>query len=397
MSGKPEPVRIYVVAGEPSGDALGGRLMASLSDQLNQNVHFAGIGGPDMTRQGLSSLFPMSDLSVMGIAEVLPQIPKLLKRITETVKDIEQKQPHVVVTIDAPDFCFRVAKRLKGKGIPVVHMVAPTVWAWRPKRAAKVARFLDHMMCLFPFEPPYFEKEGLAATFVGHSVIESDAVNANGALYRKEMKIDPDIPLLAVLPGSRVGEVTRHLPIFRKTVDQLLTLIPDLQVLTVTTGNVAGIVKTELEQWAVPTHIVETSAQKYNAMAAADVALAASGTIALELGVVGTPAVIGYQMNALTVFLGKRLVTAKYASLINILLDKEVMPEHLIDQCTPDNLASSLKPLLLDETARAEQAGQLNKAIQMLGVGGQMTPSQKAAATVLGTLDLSPKTPATRD
>ena len=175
---------IYIIAGEPSGDFLGAHLMSALIVETDRQVQFRGVGGPEMSSQGLTSLFPMSDLSVMGIIEVVPKIPKLLGHVLEVTKDIIDKKPDVVITIDAPDFCFRVTKRLKGKGIPLVHYVAPTVWAWRQGRAAKISKFLDHLLCLFPFEPPYFESEGLSATFIGHSIIETAAIRARTSRQR---------------------------------------------------------------------------------------------------------------------------------------------------------------------------------------------------------------------
>lgn len=389
MPSENSPPCIYLVAGELSGDLLGGRLMQALSDETKGHIRFAGVGGAEMSAQGLNSLFPMSDLSVMGIAEVLPQIPKLLGRIKEVVADIEKSRPDIVITIDAPDFSFRVAKRLKGKGIPLVHYVAPTVWAWRPGRAVKISKFLDHILCLFPFEPPYFEREGLAASFVGHSVIESAAKTADGTMFRKQHGLDTDTPVLAVLPGSRIGEVTRHLPIFKETILRLGQSIKNLHIITVTTGPVAQIVKDEMSAWPVPSIVVDDPLQKYNAMAAADVALAASGTVALELGVVGTPTVIAYQVNRLTAWIGRRLIKAKYASLINILLDDEIMPERLIENCRADLLAPEIARLLRQPEARGKQISAFKVALGMLSVGSDISPSRKAAQIVLGVINRS--------
>ncbi len=381
---------VYLIAGELSGDLLGGRLMQALSEKTDAELRFAGVGGDNMTAQGLHSLFPMSELSVMGIAEVLPKIPKLLGRINQVVDDVERCRPDIVISIDAPDFSFRVGKRLKGMGIPLVHYVAPTVWAWRPGRAAKIAKFLDHLLCLFPFEPPYFERVGLSASFVGHSVIESTATQADGPDFRKQHGISPETPVLAVLPGSRFGEVTRHLPVFKETVQKLQGQFADLQLLCVTTGPVARIVRDELASWPVPCHVTEDPAQKYNAMAAADVALAASGTVALELGVVGTPTVIAYQVNWLTAWIGRRLVKARYASLINILLDREIMPERLIENCRPDLLAPEIARLLSNPDAREAQKSAFKQALAKLSGGPEESPSQKAAQIIL---DLIARTP----
>lgn len=383
MPKKTETLRVYIIAGEPSGDLLGGRLMAALSEITDRKAQYIGVGGPEMASQGLSSLFPMTDLSVMGIAEVLPKIPKLLGRISEVVKDVINQKPDVVITIDAPDFSFRVAKRLKGKNVPLVHYVAPTVWAWRPGRAAKISKFLDHLLCVLPFEPLYFKKEGLTATFIGHSVIETAATRADGNKFRKAQNITPGTPVLAVLPGSRTGEITRHLPIFKETVLKLQSKIPNLEIISVTTGHVAQAIRSELAGWPIKSVVIDTSLDKYDAMAAANVALAASGTVTLELAVVGTPSVVAYKVNALTAFIGKYLVTAKYAGLINILLDQEIMPECLIENCKADILAPEILNLLQNIKAQENQKDSFKTALKMLTPTGGQSPSQKAAKTIL--------------
>ena len=218
---------IYLIAGEASGDALGASLMAALKIRLGGAIRFAGVGGPLMADEGLDSLFPMDDLAVMGLAEVVPRLPRLLTRMAETRADVLAKNPAVLVTIDAPDFCFRVAKKVKAlrPGLPIVHYGAPTVWAWRPKRAKAVARFLDHMLCLYPFEPPYFTREGLAASFIGHPIALSMGVQPGAddraADFRARHDVAADAQVLAVLPGSRGGELDRLLPVFGETLTHL--------------------------------------------------------------------------------------------------------------------------------------------------------------------------------
>ena len=375
---------IYIIAGEPSGDFLGGRLMAALIIEKNNQIKFKGVGGPEMTSRGLTSLFPMIELSVMGIVEILPKIPKLLRRVTEVVKDISDTKPDIVITIDAPDFCFRVAKHLKGKRIPLVHYVAPTVWAWRQGRAAKISKFLDHILCLFPFEPPYFHSEGLSATFIGHSVIETNATSANGNNFRIAHGISPGTPILAVLPGSRKGEIRRHLPIFKETITQLKSTIPELELISITADHVSELVKIELNSWSIKSTVIEANSEKkYDAMAAANVALAASGTVTLELAVVGTPSIVTYQVNALTAFIGKRLVKAKYAGLINILLDQEIMPEQLLDNCDAKILVPEVINLMQNSKAQAKQKSAFKTAIKMLTPMDGQSPSRKAAQTII--------------
>ncbi|MCH7943952.1 MAG: lipid-A-disaccharide synthase, partial [Proteobacteria bacterium] len=214
-----------MIAGEPSGDVLGGRLMAALKTARKSSgdapLTFAGVGGERMIAQGLESLFDMRDLSVMGYLEVVPKIPGLLARIRETVDAVRSLRPDAVITIDSPDFNFRVARKLKGLGIPIIHYVAPQVWAHRPGRAAKVADFLDHILALLPFEPPLFEAHGLPCTYVGHAIVEEGADGGDGPAFRRRHGIAADAPLIAALPGSRPGEVSRHLPIFGAALGKL--------------------------------------------------------------------------------------------------------------------------------------------------------------------------------
>jgi lipid-A-disaccharide synthase len=358
--------------------------MSALIVEKEKKIQFTGVGGPEMISQGLTSLFPMSDLSVMGIIEVVPKIPKLLRHVSEVTKDIIDKKPDILITIDAPDFCFRVAKRLKGKGITLVHYVAPTVWAWRQGRAAKISKFLDHILCLFPFEPPYFENEGLSATFIGHSIIETAATSSSGKKFRKAYGIEQGTPVLAVLLGSRIGEITRHLPIFKETIIKLKSTIPNLELISITPTFVAETVSMELKSWPIKSTIIEANnSEKYDAMAAANVALAASGTVTLELAIVGTPTIVTYKVNSLTAFIGKRLVTAKYASLINILLDQEITPEQLVENCKAEILVPVILNLLQSSEAQEKQLSSFKTAIKMLSPLNGQSPSQKAAQTII--------------
>ena len=338
---------VFLVAGEHSGDALGASVMGALSANLKGRVKFAGVGGPDMQRAGLDTLFPMDDLAVMGVFEVLPRLPLLLKRINETANAVERLKPDVLLTIDAPDFCFRVIKKPKARGVkvPVVHFVAPSVWAWRPGRAKKVAGFLDHLLCLLPFEPPYFEREGLKATFVGHPVVSSDIGNGDGPSFRARYNIAADAPVLAVLPGSRSGEVSRLLSIFVEAVTKLAPQFPGLHIVMPAVSHLEATVREATATWPAPVTVVDGT-DKADALAAADAAIAASGTVALELAMAGLPTVIGYRLNALTALLARRLLKTRFVNLINIILDREAVPELLQENCTPDNLAR--------ETARPE-------------------------------------------
>jgi len=375
------PLHVYLIAGEPSGDILGMRLMTAIrASSTSENISFSGVGGPLMEGEGLTSLFPMSDLTVMGLTEVLQRIPKIFGRIRQTAADIRAKKPDVIVTIDAPDFCFRVAKRLSGMNIPIVHYVAPSVWAWRPGRANKVAKLVDHVMCLLPFEPPYFERAGVDATFVGHSILESGARDGDGVAFRRTHGIPETTPVLVVLPGSRKGEVSRLLSIFGDTVKQAQATIEGLQVIIPTVGNVVDAVRTGTQEWSKAL-IVEGEAEKYDAFAAANAALAASGTVSLELAMARVPSIIGYRLSPLTAMVARRLIRVKYASIVNIILDREAMPEFIQEKCTADQVAPALINLLQPGQHRDQQSGDIDQALKALQSGD--TPPSKAAAKVV--------------
>ncbi|WP_158045659.1 lipid-A-disaccharide synthase [Skermanella pratensis] len=373
---------IFLIAGEPSGDLLGARLMAALKRRAGGPVRFAGIGGERMIAEGLDTLFPLHELSLMGIAELVPKLPNLIRRLAQTAAEIRRRRPDVVVTIDAPDFCFRIAKRLKGQGIPFVHYVAPSVWAWRPGRARKVARVLDHLLALLPFEPPYFEREGLPCTFVGHPIVEGGAASGDGARFRTAHGIAPTDRLLTVLPGSRRSEIGRLLHDFRETIARLALRYPDLVVAVPTVPHVRDSVASEISCWPVRTILVEGDQDKYDAFAASEAALAASGTVALELALARLPAVIAYRMHPVTIGLYRRFIRVKYANLVNIMLDRMLVPELLQENCTPENLDAAITKLLDDPAARREQQDGVAEVARWLGLGGP-PPSERAADVVL--------------
>lgn len=379
---------LFLVAGEPSGDVLGGRVMAALRQRLaeqGREIVFSGVGGPHMVAQGLTPLFPMDDLAVMGLAEVVPRLPRLLGRLRQTVRAVQTQCPDAVMTIDAPDFSFRVARRLAGQGIPLIHMVAPTVWAWRPGRARRIAECLDHLLVLLPFEPPWFEREGLPCSFVGHPVVESGAGQGDAERCRMRYGLAADTPVLVVLPGSRLGEIRTLLPIFAATIARLAARRPGLTLLLPTVPRVRDEVAAAVAGWGVPAHVLDGDTAKYDALAAGTAALAASGTVALELALAGLPGVIAYRLNPLTVAVARRLITVRYVNLVNILLDQPLVPELLQENATPDRLEAALWPLLTDDTARAQQRAGLAQVGTLLGCGGA-APSRRAADAVLRVL-----------
>ena len=380
------PLTLFLVAGEASGDLLGARLMAALRREADRPLRFVGVGGDRMIAGGLETLFPLADLAVMGVLELLPRLPRLMVRLNQTVAAIRACRPAAVITIDAPGFSFRIGRRLRqgkdaARDVPLIHYVAPTVWAWRPERARKIAAFLDHLLVILPFEPPWFEREGLPCTFVGHAIIESGADRGDGAGFRARHALAEDVRLLAVLPGSRTTELRRLLPDFKKTMAILAERYSRLVAVVPTVPHLAAEVRAAVASWPVPVIVVEGDAEKYDAFAAAEVALAASGTVALELALARLPMVVAYRLNPLTVALYRRMIRTKYVNLINIMHDRSVVPELLQENCRPVLLAAEIVRLLDDSAAREAQRADLDAVDQWLGAGG-LAPSVRAAAAV---------------
>ena len=295
-------MRLFLIAGEPSGDRLGAALMSGLR-QLAPRVEFHGVGGPLMQAQGLTSLFPMEELSIFGIAEVLPKYFQLKRRIRETAAAALASQPAAVISIDSPDFCLRVAAIVKAAQphMRTIHYVAPSVWAWRPGRAAKMARVIDHVLALLPFEPPYMTAVGMSCDFVGHPVVtEALATPEETALMAGEG------PLILALPGSRRGEVTRLAPVIGQVLAQIKAVHPMSRVALPTLRGVAGLVRDLTADWPIAPQIIEDLPLKRAAFAAADVAIAASGTVSLELAANACPMVIAYDMHPVSLWLMRR-------------------------------------------------------------------------------------------
>jgi lipid-A-disaccharide synthase len=378
---------IYVMAGEASGDVLGAGLMRSLKAMTGGRVRFAGLGGDAMAAEGLESLFPISEMAVMGIVEILPKAPKLLRRVRETVEDAWQRRPVAVVSIDSKAFTMRVQKRLHklrdaagGQGPKLIHWVPPTVWAWRPGRAKAIARHLDHLLTLFPFEPPYFEEHGLDTTFVGHPAVGQPA--GNGAAFRGRFRLPKGAPVLGVMPGSRPGEVRSLLPVFREVVARLAGRYQALQVVIPTVPLVADAVREETRDWRAPVTVVQDPRYKYDAFAACTVALAASGTVTLELTLAGVPTVVAYRVNAVSAAIARRLIDPDAIVLTNKLLVRRVIPQFIQEDCTADRLTVAVERLFDDPRARAEQ-GAASEAVRGLLQADDEVPSERAARTVL--------------
>ena len=380
-----EPL-VYLIAGEPSGDVLGARLIEGLRELTDGKVRIVGIGGPLMEAQDLDSLFSIEALSIMGIVEVLPRILEVRKLIRRTVADIRQRQPDIVVAIDSKTFCYWVARKLKPAPCPIIQYVAPTVWAWKPWRAKKLAKLVDRVMMLFPFEKPYFDAVGLDAVFVGHPATALSIAADAGRAFRQRHEIAPDAKVVCLLPGSRRGEVTRLLPVFSGTVRRLNDSHPDLRYLLPTVPHLVETVRQAVSTWSAPvTVLVGSEEQKRAAFAASDVALAASGTVALELAAFGLPGVITYRVHPLTAMIVRRVIRVPYAALVNIIEGREVMPEFLQENCDPERLAEAVGRLLDDTALRDQQRAAMADVMVKLGKGGE-PPHLRAARAVLDLL-----------
>jgi lipid-A-disaccharide synthase len=373
--------KLFLIAGEPSGDVLGARLMAALRT-ASPEITFEGIGGARMAEAGLVSRFPMSELSVMGLAEILPRIRALQRRIAETVAAIQASRPDVVVTIDSPGFCLRVLRGIEGAGIRRLHYVAPQVWAWRQSRVRKFPGLWEELLCLLPFEPAFFAPHGLNPVFVGHPVLESGADKGDAARFRAEHGLAPeDIPVV-LMPGSRVTETTRLLPVFRETMRRLAVMLPQVRPVVCAAAGMAEAVSGHTEGWEVPPLVVSEVAARYDAFAAAGAALTKSGTSTLELAMAGVPMAVTYRVNPLSAAIGRRLIKVKHVAMINLLAGGGLVPELLQQDCTPDRLAATLAALLTDPGAAAAQRAGFAAALASLAAPAGR-PSDAAAARVL--------------
>jgi lipid-A-disaccharide synthase len=372
---------VYIVAGEASGDVLGARLLAALRAR-DPAMEAAGIGAERLAEQGMASLFPMRELALMGLIEVLPNIRRLARRLAETEADIARRRPDVVVTIDSPGFALRLAHRIRPLGIPVVHYVAPQIWAWRPGRVAEIKARVDRILCLLPFEPVIFAAAGIAADFVGHPVLESGADAGDAARFRAAHGLPPEARIVIVMPGSRRMEVRRLLPVFGATLRLLAARVPNLVAVLPVSPVVAAAVRAGSADWPVRPILVDGLAGKHDAFAAAAAGLIKSGTSSLEMAVAGIPHLVAYRVNPVTAAIIRRLVRVPFASLVNLLAERAVVPEYMQEAATPAALADGLAALLTDGAAAAAQRAGFAAVLAQLRPPEGL-PSAAAAAAVL--------------
>ncbi|MCF2904047.1 lipid-A-disaccharide synthase [Octadecabacter sp. CECT 8868] len=381
-------MKVFVIAGEPSGDKLGAALMDGLKE-LVSDVSFEGVGGALMQSHGLTSQFPMEELSLMGIAEILPKYRHLKRRIRETADAILATNPDVVITIDSPDFCLRVARLVKAASdIRTVHYVAPTVWAWRAGRAAKMARHIDHVLALFPFEPPYMLEAGMECDFVGHPVAAEARVSQKELdAFATKSGAALGANTIVVLPGSRRSEIERLSETFvaaiaATDISEKQVIIPTLPHLRETVAQVFEPTLNRCNGVLLDGEGLSPEAaarERLVAMAYADVALAASGTVSLELAAAGTPMVIAYDMNWMSRQIISRMLLTDTVTLVNLVSETRVVPEFIGADCQPGPIAQALSKTIADPSS---QLAALDLTMERLGRGGER-PGLRAARAVL--------------
>ncbi len=372
---------VHIIAGEQSGDALGARLMIALR-QARPDVEFSGIGGPLMEAQGLRSLFPMRELAVMGLLEVLPRVFRLRRLLHDAVADVLARRPDVLVTIDSPGFTIRMLKLLKNSHLRRVHYVAPQVWAWREHRVKEYPGLWDRLLCLLPFEPAFFAGHGIPAVFVGHPVLESGADTGDAMRFRARHGIAAEARIAILMPGSRRSEVSKLLPVFGETLARLAVRFPGLVPVVPVASAVAETVIAATAAWPVRPIVVTELGEKHDAFAAADVALTKSGTSTLELALAGVPMAVTYRVNPITAAIVRRLIKVKFVAIVNLLAGRKIVPELIQADSNPARLAEEVARLLDDPVAAAAQRMAFRDiAAQLTPNAG--SPSEAAAREVL--------------
>ncbi|SHO67124.1 lipid-A-disaccharide synthase [Pseudoxanthobacter soli DSM 19599] len=386
------PLRLFIVAGEESGDQLGAALIRALPGVIDGPVEFAGIGGERMARAGVASLFPLSDIAVMGMTEVLARLPTILRRIREAADAAIAAEPDAVIIIDSPDFTHRVAKRIRKArpDLPIVDYVSPSVWAWRPGRARKMAAYVDHLLAILPFEPDAHRRlGGPPCTYVGHPLLDHLAELRPAPGERARLGDGP--PVLLVLPGSRRSEVSRLMEDFGRTLPLIVARTGPLEVLLPAVPHLADRIEAETAGWPVKPVVVRGEAGKRAAFRRAHAALAASGTVSLELALAGVPMAIAYRLDAIYRQLKKLnrvLKLARVGSMVlpNIILGENVVPEFLDDDAAPEKLADAVVPLLSDSPERRRQVEAFATLDTVMRLEGGISPSRKAAEVVADVL-----------
>ncbi|WP_145927795.1 lipid-A-disaccharide synthase [Bradyrhizobium neotropicale] len=386
MQGRNPERKIFLIATEESGDRLGSALMKVLRQRLGDGVQFEGVGGRTMAREGLNSLFPIEELSIVGFAAVLQQLPKILRLIRETADAVTEAAPDALVIIDSPDFTHRVARRVRARNpaIPIVNYVSPSVWAWRPGRARVMLRYVDHVLGLLPFEPEEYRKlRGPPCSYVGHPLIEQlPSLRPN----TEEQKCrDGEPPVLLVLPGSRRSEIRHHLEVFGAALGRLQAEGRAFELMLPTMPHLEATVREGVANWQIKPQIVVGEAERRAAFRIAHAALAKSGTVTLELALSGIPMVTAYRVGAVEAFILRRAIQVSSVILANLVIGRDVIPEFLQENCTPEKLAQALEEVLTESPLRRQQVEAFAELDTIMSTGNK-SPSVLAADIVLATM-----------
>lgn len=386
MQGRDPKRKIFLIATEESGDRLGSALMKVLRQRLGDGVQFEGLGGSTMAREGLVSLFPIDELSIVGFAAVVQQLPKILRLIRQTADAVTEAAPDALVIIDSPDFTHRVARRARARNpaIPVVDYVSPSVWAWRPGRARAMLGYVDHVLGLLPFEPEEYRKlRGPPCSYVGHPLIEQlPSLRPNA---QEQLRRDAEPPVLLVLPGSRRSEIRHHLEMFGATLGRLQAEGRAFELMLPTMPHLEATIREGVASWPVKPQIVVGEIEKRAAFRIAHAALAKSGTVTLELALAGIPMVTAYRVSAIEAFILRRAVKVSSVILANLVIGREVIPEFLQEDCTPEKLAPALAQVLTDSPLRRQQVEAFAQLDSIMSTGNK-SPSVLAADIVLATM-----------
>ncbi len=380
------PLSIYIIAGEESGDALGAALARALTEQTGGAIKLAGVGGRAMAAQGIASPFPIDDLSIVGLTAIPQKLPKIFRHISEATQAVLAARPDALVIVDSPDFTHRVARRVRQivPAIPILDYVSPSVWAWRPGRARAMRAYIDRVLAILPFEPAaYVRLKGPPCTYVGHPLIERLSELRPSAQEAARRQGDP--PIVLALPGSRSTEIRRHIDIFGTALARIAARAGTIEVVLPTVPHLVSRVREAVAGWAVKPRIVVDPAEKWAAFRCARAALAASGTVTLELALSGVPTVAAYRLHPVEAIIARMIgIQSRLPSVIlaNLVLGENAVPELIQEECTPDRLTAALLPLLSDTPERARQVEAFGRLDRIMGIGSA-APSARAAAIVL--------------
>ncbi len=382
--------KFFIIAGESSGDLLGSKLIKEIKSRFEnpeKELEFIGVGGKLMKKEGFSSIFDMEELSVMGFTEVLPHIPKLLRRIKQAAQEIRKIKPDYVITVDSPDFSFRVMKRLQDFGTSKkIHLIAPSVWTYRPGRAKKISKLYDLLLAILPFEPPYFTKHGLKTVFIGSPIVENLPDFSNKGQIRQDFRskygFAGDDVLIYVTPGSRNFEVKNIFPEFIEAINLLKDDVANLKIVISTVDKTRELVE-KMSKDILADYVLVKSEEKEQSLMACDFAMAKSGTNTVETSLYQLPLVVCYKFNALTYFILDKMVTNRFANLINIIMNRYVIKEHIQKDCKGEKIAGSMRELILDLEVARKQIVECQKALEMMGMGSEKSSTQKAVDAIL--------------